>query len=85
MGSIHSVAPNLELMPMAPDIDEEPDLEESQPSGATTKGSNFTSGTDLSSQVVHSTVMIQPLEQATQSRENKISGKEDTPSGVPRD
>ncbi|KAF9451725.1 Pkinase-domain-containing protein [Macrolepiota fuliginosa MF-IS2] len=88
MGTIRSMAQDLSMPNgMVPDIDEESEYEESQPSidtGAATKGSDgLTTGIGMNSQATHSTVVIRPLEKATQFGKEEILEEEDTPSGAP--
>lgn len=87
MGTMRSMAQDLQSSTgMVPDIDEESEFEESQPSvdtGAATKGSDLTSGIGMNLQAAHSTVIIKPLEKAAQFDGGKIPEEEDTPSGAP--
>ncbi|KAJ3563278.1 hypothetical protein NP233_g9040 [Leucocoprinus birnbaumii] len=86
MGTIRSMAQDLQMPSgMEPDIDEESEFEETQPSidtGAATKGSDLTSGIGMNSQAAHSTVVIKPLEKAAQFG-GDIAEEDDTPSGAP--
>lgn len=70
---------------MVPDIDEESEFEETRPSidtGAATKGSDgLTQGIGINTQATHSTVVIKPLEKATQFSKD-IPEEDDTPSGI---
>ncbi|KXN86272.1 Serine/threonine-protein kinase svkA [Leucoagaricus sp. SymC.cos] len=88
MGTIRSMAHDLQMPAgMVPDIDEETEFEESQPSidtGAATKRSDgLATGIGINSQAAHSTVVIKPLEKAAQFGGNQIPEEADTPSGAP--
>lgn len=86
MGTIRSMAQDLQAPNgMVPDIDEESEFEESQPSidtGAATKGSDgLLPGIGTNPQAAHSTVVIKPLEKAAQFGK-EIPEEDDTPSGM---
>jgi serine/threonine-protein kinase 24/25/MST4 len=86
MGTIRSMAQDLQMPNgMVPDIEEESEFEESQPSidtGAATKGSDgLTAGIGMNSQAAHSTVVIKPSEKPAKFG-GELPAEDETPSGT---